>query len=61
MGDMYQNILTDLEFYLDAEIDEWYKIARAAMADEVNVITLHALTDIRREIQRLKRLYLSKQ
>jgi hypothetical protein len=60
-ADPYQKILSELESYLDAEISEWYKIARAASEEEINIITLQALVDIMREIARLKRLYLSTQ
>ena len=58
--DTYQKILTELESYLDAEINEWYKIARAATEEEINIITLQALVDIMREIARLKRVHLPK-
>jgi hypothetical protein len=55
----YQKILSDLESYLDTEIAEWYRIARAATEEEINIITLQALVDIMREIARLKRVHLS--
>ena len=57
MFNVYQTILQELESYLDKEIKEWYKISRA-QGDMIDIITLEALSDIRREIQRLKRLYL---
>jgi hypothetical protein len=60
MADAYQKILENLESYLDTEISEWYKIARAATEEEVNIITLQALVDIMREIARLKRVHLPK-
>lgn len=59
-ADVYEKILSDLESYLDSEISEWYKIARAASEEEINIITLQALVDIMREIARLKRLHLPK-
>lgn len=58
---MYQKILTELESYLDTEISEWYKIARASTDEEINIITLQALVDIMREIARLKRIHLVKE
>ena len=58
MFNVYQTILQELESYLDKEIKEWYKISRA-QGDMIDIITLEALSDIRREIQRLKRLYLT--
>lgn len=61
MADMYQKILTELESYLDTEISEWYKIARASTDEEINIITLQALVDIMREIARLKRIHLVKE
>ena len=60
MADAYQTILSELESYLDTEISEWYKIARADTAEEINIITLQALVDIMREIARLKRIHLVK-
>ena len=60
MADVYQTILSELESYLDTEISEWYKIARAATGEEINMITLQALVDIMREIARLKRVHLPK-
>ena len=60
MADAYQTILSELESYLDTEISEWYKIARASTAEEINIITLQALVDIMREIARLKRVHLPK-
>ena len=59
MFNVYQTILQELESYLDREIKEWLKISRAK-GDAIDIITLEALSDIRREIQRLKRLYLTK-
>jgi hypothetical protein len=61
MADVYQTILSELESYLDTEISEWYKIARASTEEEINIITLQALVDIMREIARLKRVHLSTQ
>ena len=60
MAEAYQIILSELESYLDTEISEWYKIARADTAEEINIITLQALVDIMREIARLKRVHLPK-
>ena len=60
MAEAYQTILLELESYLDTEISEWYKIARADTAEEINIITLQALVDIMREIARLKRIHLVK-
>ena len=57
MFNVYQTILQELESYLDNEIKEWYKLSRSG-GDTIDIITLEALSDIRREIQRLKRLYL---
>ena len=57
MFNVYQRILEELESYLESEISEWYKLSRAG-GDSIDIVTLHALSDIRREIQRLKRLYL---
>jgi hypothetical protein len=54
----YEKILSELESYLDTEIAEWYRIARAASEEEINIITLQALVDIMREIARLKRVHL---
>lgn len=58
MFNVYQKILEDLESYLNKEIKEWYKLARSG-GDTIDIITLEALSDIRREIERLKHLYLS--
>ena len=58
MFNVYQRILEELESYLDAEIKEWFKLSRSG-GDTIDIITLEALSDIRREIQRLKRLYLT--
>lgn len=58
MFNVYQKILSDLESYLDREIKEWYGLARAS-GDNADTFTLNALTDIRREIERLKRLHLN--
>ena len=57
MFNVYQRILEELESYLDSEINEWFKLSRSG-GDTIDIITLEALSDIRREIQRLKRLYL---
>ena len=57
MFNVYQTILEELESYLDKEIKEWFKLSRSD-GDTIDIITLEALSDIRREIQRLKRLYL---
>ena len=57
MFNVYQRILEELESYLDKEINEWYKLSRSG-GDTIDIITLEALSDIRREIQRLKRQYL---
>lgn len=58
MFNVYQTILQELESYLDQEINEWFKLSRSG-GDTIDIITLEALSDIRREIQRLKRLYLT--
>ena len=55
MFNVYQRILEELESYLDSEIKEWYKLSRSG-GDSIDIVTLHALSDIRREIQRLKRV-----
>ena len=57
MFNVYQRILEELESYLNNEINEWFKLSRSG-GDTIDIITLEALSDIRREIQRLKRQYL---
>ena len=57
MFNVYQTILQELESYLDREIKEWFKLSRSG-GNTIDIITLEALSDIRREIQRLKRMYL---
>ena len=56
MFNVYQRILEELESYLDAEIKDGLNFQ--GKGDTIDIITLEALSDIRREIQRLKRLYL---
>jgi hypothetical protein len=54
-------ILTDLEHYLTTEIREWTNIARASTSkEEAANIVMHALLDIKKELNRLKKVYLTK-
>jgi hypothetical protein len=54
-------ILTDLEHYLMTEIREWTQIAMASTSkEEAANIVMHALLDIKKELNRLKKVYLTK-
>ena len=50
----YHNLISDLESYLDREIEEWRNVGKT----DHDFITTNALVDIKHEIERLKRLYL---
>jgi hypothetical protein len=54
-------ILTDLEHYLNTEIREWTNLARATTDNDKGASTvMNALLDIRKELNRLKEVYLTK-
>jgi hypothetical protein len=54
-------ILTDLEHYLNTEIREWTNISRATGDNDKGASTvMNALLDIRKELNRLKEVYLTK-
>ena len=54
-------VLTDLEHYLNTEIREWTNITRATTGNDKGASTvMNALLDMKKELNRLKEVYLTK-